>query len=60
MTVSDTRASATPGVPLGVRMRGVAYDDLPATCSVKDSTHGKGLLLQLCLLLIWHDTMLWS
>ncbi len=28
MTVSETRASATLGVQSGVRMRGVAYDDL--------------------------------
>jgi len=44
MTVSDTRASATLGVQLGVRIRGVAYEDLhqvgnihdngPACCSV--------------------------
>jgi hypothetical protein len=44
MTVSDTRASATLGVQLGVRTRGVAYEDLhqvgnihdngPACCSV--------------------------
>lgn len=45
MTVSDTRASATPGVPSGVRMRGVAYDDLQAIGFVKYPTHGKGLLL---------------
>ena len=46
MTVSDTRASATLGVQLGVKIRGVAYEDLhqvrnthdngpgPACCSV--------------------------
>ncbi len=44
ITVSDTRASATLGVQLGVRIRGVAYEDLhqvrnihdngPACCSV--------------------------
>ena len=28
MTVSETLASAILGVKLGVRMRGVAYDDL--------------------------------
>lgn len=39
MTVSDTRASATLGVPLGVRMRGVAYDDLQAARLVEDPTH---------------------
>ena len=41
MTVSDTRASASLGVALGVRMRGVAYDDLQAPsglCCV-GSTH---------------------
>lgn len=31
MTVSETRASATLGVQLGVRIRGVAYDDLHPT-----------------------------
>ena len=40
MTVSDIRASATRGVPLGVRMRGVAYDDLQATSSCQDPTRG--------------------
>ena len=37
MTVSDTRASATLGVQLGVRIRGVAYDDLHQVRNMHDN-----------------------
>ena len=36
MTVSDTRASATLGVQLGVRIRGVAYEDLRQVKNIHD------------------------
>ena len=37
MTVSDTRASATLGVQLGVRIRGVAYEDLHQVRNIHDN-----------------------
>jgi len=37
MTVSDTRASATLGVQLGVRIRGVAYEDLHQVRNMHDN-----------------------
>ena len=37
MTVSDIRASATLGVQLGVRIRGVAYEDLHQVRNMHDN-----------------------
>ena len=51
MTVSDTRASATLGVSLGVRMRGVAYDDLQAAHLFKAPVVAKLAMAELLLLM---------